>query len=119
MKGSRRQLALQRIHTKLGHSRIPDMLRALRVSQASETAKWACRLFRCKECPRLLEPKIPRPSRLPHVDEFNVVVGLDVLSEKDSNGDEWMRLNVVDKVLVFRSAASWQEPHWTRGHSSL
>ena len=96
------KLALQRIHVNLGHARLPDMLRALRVSKASEIALRACRLFRCKECPRLLEPKIPRPSRLPHVDEFNVVVGLDVLSEKDSNGDEWCWLNVVDEGTGFQ-----------------
>ena len=78
------------------------MLRALRVSRASEVALKACRLFRCKECPRLLEPKHPRPSRLPQVGEFNVVVGLDVLSEKDSNVDEWTWLNVVDEGTGFQ-----------------
>lgn len=96
------KLALQRIHINLGHARLPDMLRALRVSRASEVALKACRLFRCKECPRLLEPKHPRPSRLPQVGEFNVVVGLDVLSEKDSNGDEWTWLNVVDEGTGFQ-----------------
>ena len=88
--------------TNLGHARLPDMLRALRISKASEVALKACRLFRCSSCPRLLEPKIPRPSRLPQVDEFNVVVGLDVFSEKDASGGEWTWLNVVDEGTGFQ-----------------
>ena len=96
------KLAIQRIHTNLGHARLPDMLRALRISKASEVALKACRLFRCSSCPRLLEPKIPRPSRLPQVDEFNVVVGLDVFSEKDASGGEWTWLNVVDEGTGFQ-----------------
>ena len=96
------KLAIQRIHVNLGHARLPDMMRALRISKASEVALKACRLFRCKECPRLLEPKIPRPSKLPQVDEFNVVVGLDIFVEKDANGDEWTWLNVVDEGTGFQ-----------------
>ena len=80
------RLALRRVHVNLGHARLPDMLRCLRISRASEAAIRACKLFRCKECPRLLEPKIPRPSKLPVVDEFGIIVGLDVLEEKCADG---------------------------------
>ena len=96
------KLAIKRIHCNLGHARLPDMLRALRVSRASEVAIKACRLFRCKECPRLLEPKIPRPSKLPIVDEFGVMVGMDVFEEKDSNGENWSWLNIVDQGTGFQ-----------------
>lgn len=96
------KLAIRRIHCNLGHARLPDMLRALRVSRASEVAIKACRLFRCKECPRLLEPKIPRPSKLPIVDEFGVMVGMDVFEEKDSNGENWSWLNIVDQGTGFQ-----------------
>ena len=96
------KLAIQRIHCNLGHARLPDMLRALRVSRASEVAIKACRLFRCKECPRLLEPKIPRPSKLPIVDEFGVMVGMDVFEDKDSNGEVWSWLNIVDQGTGFQ-----------------
>ncbi len=96
------KLAISRIHQNLGHARVPDMLRALRISRASETAIKACRLFRCKECPRLLEPKIPRPSKLPQVDEFNVQIGMDVLEEKDSDNQSWSWLNVVCQGTGFQ-----------------
>jgi len=105
------KLALQRIHINLGHARLPDMLRALRISKASEVALRACRLFRCKECPRLLEPKIPRPSRLPQIDEFNVSIGLDVFSEKDADGGEWVWLNVVDEGTGFQVCTLLGDTH--------
>ena len=78
------------------------MLRALRISKDSEVALKACRLFRCPTCPRLLEPKLPRPSKLARVAEFNVVVGMDVLNEKDAGGDEWTWLNIVDQGTSFQ-----------------
>lgn len=96
------KLALQRIHTNLGHARLPDMLRALRISKASEVALRACRWFRCPTCPHLLEPKIPRPSKLAQIDEFNVVVGMDVFNEKDAGGGEWTWLNIVDQGTSFQ-----------------
>lgn len=99
------KLAISRIHQNLGHARVPDMLRALRISRASETAIKACRLFRCKECPRLLEPKIPRPSKLPQVDEFNVQIGMDVLEEKDSDNQSWSWLNIVCQGTAFQVCA--------------
>ncbi|CAE7814668.1 GIP [Symbiodinium sp. CCMP2456] len=80
------KLAIKRVHENLGHAGQPAMLRALRIARASETAIKACRLFRCPECPRLAEPKHPRPSKLPVASEFNVMIGLDVLTEKDSAG---------------------------------
>ena len=85
-----------------GHARLPDMLRALRISKDSEVALKACRLFRCPTCPRLLEPKLPRQSKLAQVDEFNVVVGMDVLNEKDAGGGEWTWLNIVDQGTSFQ-----------------
>ena len=56
------KMAIRKIHVNLGHADTRSMLRALRVSRASEVAIKACRLFRCAECPRLQEPRIPRPS---------------------------------------------------------
>ena len=83
------KLAIKRVHVNLGHASMPAMLRALRIARASETAVKACRLFRCPECPRLLEPKRPRPSKLPITDEFNVMIGMDVFQEKDAQGQAW------------------------------
>ena len=48
------------------------------------------------DCFGVRRPDRPRPSRLPKVDEFNVVVvGFDVFSEKDADGNEWESLNIL------------------------
>ena len=96
------KLAIKRVHENLGHASQPAMLRALRIARASETAIKACRLFRCRECPRLAEPKHPRPSKLPVASEFNVMVGIDVLTEKDSAGQSWSWLNILCQGTSFQ-----------------
>ena len=78
------------------------MLCALRISRASEAAIRACRLFRCPECPRLAEPKLPRPSKLPTVDEFGVIVGMDVIEVKDSDQVSWSLLNILDLGTTYQ-----------------
>ena len=96
------RLAIRRVHVNLGHARLPDMLRALRISRASEAAIRATRLFRCPECPRLAEPKLPRPSKLPTVDEFGVIVGMDVIEVKDSDQVSWSMLNCLDLGTTYQ-----------------
>lgn len=96
------KLAVKRIHVNLGHANIPSMLRALRVSRASEVALRAVRLFRCEDCPRIQDPKQPRPSKLPLAEEFNVQIGMDVLQEKDSAGHTWSWLNILCQGTTFQ-----------------
>ena len=96
------KLAIRRVHVNLGHAPIPQMLRALRVSRASEVAIRACRLFRCVECPRVQAPKQPRPSKLPLTEEFNVQLGVDVLECKDANGQSWSWLNILCQGTTFQ-----------------
>jgi len=38
---------------------------------------------------------LARPSKLPTVDEFNVVVGFNTFSEKDADQAEWQFLNIL------------------------
>ncbi|CAE8678310.1 unnamed protein product [Polarella glacialis] len=87
--------AVIRVHENLGHPKRPELLRALRISRASEAALRAARLFRCNTCPRVVRPHIARPSKLPTVDEFNVVTGFDCFSCKDAGGVEWLFLGMV------------------------
>ena len=105
------KLAIKRVHENLGHASQAAMLRALRIAKASETAVKACRLFRCAECPRLLEPKHPRPSKLPFVNEFNVVIGIDVLTEKDSAGQAWSWLNIFCQGTCFQVCRLLETTH--------
>ena len=96
------KLAVKRIHVNLGHANIPSMLRALRVSRASEVALRAVRLFRCEDCPRIQDPKQPRPSKLPIAEEFNVQIGMDIIQEKDSSGHTWSWLNILCQGTSFQ-----------------
>ena len=96
------KLAVKRIHVNLGHANIPTMLRALRVSKASEAALRAVRLFRCMDCPRIQNPKEPRPSKMPITDEFNVQIGLDIIHENDSSGQPWSWLNIFCQGTQFQ-----------------
>ena len=84
------KLAIRRVHVNLGHASNTAMLRAFRISRASETAIKAGRLFRCPDCPRLQEPRAPRPSKLPMVDEFS---------------QAWSWLNVFDQGTNFQVCA--------------
>ena len=52
-----------------------------------------------------MEPKIPRPSKLPVVDEFGVLVGLDVFEAKDADATSWIWLNILDIATTFQLAA--------------
>ena len=96
------KLAIKRVHVNLGHAPTPAMLRALRIARASDVAVKACRPFRCPDCPRLQEPKIPRPSKLPIADEFNVLIGVDVFKEKDAQGQSWTFLNILDQGTLYQ-----------------
>jgi hypothetical protein len=57
----------------------------------------AARLHRRAVCARIRRPALARPSALPKVDEFNVSIGFDTFSEKDSDSDgaEWQWLNIL------------------------
>ncbi|CAE7715141.1 RE1 [Symbiodinium necroappetens] len=99
------KLAIRRIHVNLGHANTKAMLRSLRIARASESAIKACRLFRCKECPRMHELREPRPSKLPVIDEFNIQLGLDIITEKDSAGQSWSWLNTLCQGTTFQVCA--------------
>ena len=106
------KLAVKRIHVNLGHASVPAMLRALRITKASDTAIKAVRLFRCEDCPRLHEnPKEPRPSKLPLVHDFNVQIGLDILTDKDADGQSWSWLSIFDQGTCFHVCALLPQTH--------
>ena len=105
------KLAIRRVHVNLGHASVTQMLRALRVSKASEVAIRACRLFRCEACPRVAPPKKQRPSKLPLTEEFNVQIGLDVFQCKDADGHNWSWLNILCQGTCFQIAVLLEQTH--------
>ena len=105
------KLAIKRVHVNLGHADTVANLKALRPSKASVTALKACRLFRCPDCPRMKEPHLPRPSKLPIAEEFNVHIGVDILEEADSTGQKWSWLNVLCQGTTFQLCILLDETH--------
>ena len=105
------KLALRRVHVNLGHATVPQMLKAMRVSRASEVAIRACRLFKCKDCPRVQEPKRPRPSKLPLTEEFNVHIGLDVFQARDADGHGWSWLSILCQGTTFQVCILLADTH--------
>eukprot|EP00959_Pyramimonas_sp_CCMP1952_P213755 4472644-Pyramimonas_sp.AAC.1 len=83
------KMAIRRLHENLGHASKVEMFRVLRISRASEAATKACILFHCEHCERTRRPARARPSKLPTVDEFNVVVGFDTFAGKGADQAEW------------------------------
>ena len=74
--------SIARVHQNLGHPDLAVLLRSMRITKASSSALRAARLFQCPDCPNRGRPKIPKPSKLPTVDEFNVILGMDCFAEK-------------------------------------
>eukprot|EP00959_Pyramimonas_sp_CCMP1952_P436448 9139233-Pyramimonas_sp.AAC.1 len=112
------KVAIRRLHENLGHAPKIEMLRALRISRASEAAIKACRLFSCEHCERTRRPLLAKPSKLPSVDEFNVVVGFDTFAEKDADQAEWQFLNIVCLGCSFQVVALLGEVHKMTGSTT-
>ncbi|CAK0817009.1 unnamed protein product [Prorocentrum cordatum] len=87
--------AIERAHVNLGHPSQPALLRALRLDKATALALKAARLFVCESCRRVQRPSIPRPSQLPRVNEFNVLLAMDCFENVDSAGNNWEFLGIM------------------------
>ena len=71
------------------------LIRALRLGNATTASVKAARLFKCDVCRRVQRPRIPKPSQLPRVDEFNIVLAMDCFEHKDSDGNSYEFLGVI------------------------
>ena len=60
-----------------------------------------------------------KPSKLPTVDEFNVVVGFDTFSEKDADQAEWQFLNILCLGCSFQVVALLGEVHKMTGSATV
>lgn len=105
------KLAIRRVHVNLGHATTAQMLKAMRISRASEVAIRAVRLFQCPDCPRAQAPRPPRPSKLPLAEEFNVQIGLDVFQAKDADGQSWSWFNVLCQATTFQVCSLLADTH--------
>ena len=113
------KLAIRRVHVNLGHATTAQMLKAMRISRASEVAIRAVRLFQCPDCPRVQAPRPPHPSKLPLAEEFNVQIGLDVFQAKDADGQSWSWFNVLCQATTFQVCSLLADTHANRTSSAV
>merc|ERR1712194_401754 len=78
--------AIERLCTNLGHPPTAALVRALKMGNATEAAINAARLYKSEASRRVQRPALPRPSQLPRVDEFNVMLAMDCFENKDADG---------------------------------
>ncbi|CAK0828997.1 unnamed protein product, partial [Prorocentrum cordatum] len=103
--------AIERVHVNLGHPSRPALLRALRLGKATAVALRAARLFVCESCRRVQRPSIPRPSQLPRVDEFNVLLAMDCFENVDSAGNNWVFLGIMCMGTNFHVVCLLEDTH--------
>ncbi|CAK0894249.1 unnamed protein product [Prorocentrum cordatum] len=103
--------AIERVHVNLGHPSRPALLRALRLGKATALALKAARLFVCESCRRAQRPSIPRPSQLPRVDEFNVLLAMDCFENVDSAGNNWDFLGIMCMGANFHVVCLLEDTH--------
>ena len=70
--------AIESAHTNLGHPLFPELIRALRVGNASVATR-ASKLFKCDVCRREQSPKIPMPSPAAECVRKQCVAGFGLL----------------------------------------
>ena len=71
---------LMRLHVKLGHLGVKELIRALKHGRASELTIQEARRIRCDVCAENVQPELPRPA-VPHqVLNFSERLGLVILS---------------------------------------
>ena len=91
------QEVLKCLHKNLGHPPNSDLVRILKLGQASPEAIDAARCFECDFCKSQAKPGGPLPAQLHRVHEFKYQIGLDV-----NNLQGWLpnqrvkALNIVD-----------------------
>ncbi|CAK0861813.1 unnamed protein product [Prorocentrum cordatum] len=103
--------AIERVHVNLGHPSRPALLRGLRLGKATALALKAARLFVCESCRRVQRPSIPRPSQLPRVDEFNVLLAMDCFENVDSAGNNWEFLGIMCMGTNFHVVCLLEDTH--------
>ena len=103
------QQELRRVHINLGHPRLPEFLRALRVGRCRVgIRRWVRQHFHCPQCDSARKPGIRRPAILSRSYDFNRAVGVDlveILAWHKNYNEYWLNIlcwgtsyNILTKV---------------------
>ena len=82
--------------SNLGHPSNNDFARTLKLGNAKpEVVRWVKRHFKCDDCEANKRPKAKRPAAIPRSYRFNHVVGVDLVTVKNLEGErqEWLNID--------------------------
>ena len=99
------QSALKRLHQNLGHPRVPDLVRHLRLSGCEPSVLKAAKGMRCQVCESTRDPQVARPSSLPRMLSFGEVVTADILYAHDCDDKRHVFLSLVEQPTTWSSSS--------------
>ena len=93
---------IRNAHVNLGHPSNHSLVRLMRTAKCHADMVAYARHMKCPSCVRRKPPsRIPRVSLPYRPTRFNAVVGLDLKLVKDSKGDIYYILNILDLATAF------------------
>ena len=104
--------ALSRLQQNLGHPRVEDLVRHLRLAGAETSIVKAAKSLKCQACARCKNTSSTRPSSMPSLLDFNQLVSVDVFHMFDSKNVRHEFLSVVDHGTTYHLVGKLQ------GHSA-
>ena len=103
---------LRRIHCNLGHPSVKDLQRFMQMAGARQDLIEAASWLRCSSCAQSQRPRLHRSTRLPPHDlQFNDQVMVDCFHLKDSRGEGYWFISMLDRATMFHQVS------WIGGHS--
>ena len=95
------RLAIRRVHVNLGHARLET---CCALCASAEPARQPSGHAACSVVQNVQgwQNQSFHRSKLPTVDEFGVIVGMDVIEVKDSDQVSWSLLNILDLGTTYR-----------------
>ena len=99
------QSSLKRLHQNLGHPRNEDLLRHLRLAGCEAQVLKAVRGMTCETCLANSQPRTPRPTTMPRMQDFAETVGMDVIYAHDINDRKHTFLSILDMGTTYHVVA--------------
>ena len=88
--------SLKRLHQNLGHPSVDDLARHLRFAGAGPEVIGAAKRLTCQVCLRCKRGGTRKPASPPTLLSFNQVVGVDIFSVYDTEGERYEMMSIID-----------------------
>ena len=99
------QASLRRMHQNLGHPRVQDMVRHLRLAGCEGHILKAAKGMKCSTCDATRSPQVARGTTLPRLLDFNSCVGVDIFYVHDTDDVKHAMLSMVDWATTYHVVA--------------